>query len=334
MLRAGGVDDASVSTPCRAWRRIVAHILESISVVLHILVPGCYYRYGSTGYDARMAGPTIRRRQLGIELQRLREEAKVTRPDAAAAIGCSPARIGHIESGRNVLGKAELIVLLRDHYGADVATLDTLEELRQEASQRGWWSTYGLPEWLAGYVGLESDAASVRCLELEVIPGLLQTEAYARALYALRGQLSGKEVDRRVAARMKRQERLTGRNASCKLTAVVSEAALQRCARHPAVAAEQLAQLVDRAKWRNVELRVLPLDLGLHDGMSGPFSLLSFPDRLLGDAAYQEYAVGGHVIDDPSIVSALATLFDKLRGQALGTSESLAMITELAENTR
>lgn len=280
-----------------------------------------------------MAGPTIRRRQLGIELQRLRDAAGITRQVAATAIGCSPARIGHIESGRNVLGKAELIVLARDQYGADADTLATLEELRQEASKRGWWSIYGLPEWLSAYVGLEHDAISVRSLELEVVPGLLQTEAYARELYALSGRSSAKEVDRRVAARMQRQERLSGAD-PLQLTAVVSQAALERCARHPAVAAEQLAQLVDRAKWRNVELRVLPLDLGLHDGMSGPFSLLSFPDRLLGDAAYQEYAVGGHVIDDPSIVSALATLFDKLRGQALGTSESLAMITELAENTR
>lgn len=280
-----------------------------------------------------MAGPTIRRRQLGIELQRLREQAGVNRPDAAAFIGCSPARIGHIESGRNVLGKAELIVLLRDHYGADGSTLDTLEEIRREASQRGWWSMYGLPDWLAGYVGLESDASTVRAWELELIPGLLQTEDYARALYTLGGRFSAKEVDRRVAARMQRQERLTGADASLKLTAVVSEAALQRCARHPSVAAGQLAQLVDRAKWRNVDLRVLPFGTGLHDGMSGPFSLLSFPDRLLGDAAYQEYAVGGHVIDDESIVSELATLFDELRGQALDTSDSLTMVAQLANRT-
>jgi transcriptional regulator with XRE-family HTH domain len=280
-----------------------------------------------------MAGPTIRRRQLGIELQRLREAAGVTRPAAATAIGCSPARIGHIESGRNVLGKAELIVLLRDHYGADDATLATLEELRTEASQRGWWSTYGLPEWLAGYVGLEYDATSLRCLELELIPGLLQTEAYARTLYTLRGALSAKEMDRRVAARMQRQERLSGPN-PLQLTAVVSEAALHRCARDERVAAAQLAQLIDRAQRPNIKLRVLPLDLGLHVGMAGPFTLLSFPKALLADAAYQEYAVGGHVIDDESVVSQLDTLFDKLRSQALDATESLAVIAELAKNTR
>lgn len=278
-----------------------------------------------------MAGPTIRRRQLGIELQRLREQAGVSRPDAAAALGCSPARIGHIESGRNAPSKSDLIVLLRNHYQADEATLATLEELRAEASARGWWSTYALPEWLAAYVGLESDATSVRCLELELVPGLLQTEQYMRTLYALGGPLSAKQVDRHVAARLQRQERLTGAN-PLKLTAVVSQAALERCARHSSVATEQLAQLADRAQWPNVELRVLPLDLGLHVGMAGPFSLLNFPDGLLAPAAYQEYAVGGHVIDDAAAVSALDTLFGELLSQSLGANEALAMIAQLAKH--
>lgn len=282
---------------------------------------------------ACVTGPTIRRRRLGLELARLREAAGVTRADAAAAIGSSVGRIGHIESGRNVPGKADLIVLLRDNYGVDETTLSTLEELRREASKRGWWSTYGLPESLAGYIGLESDASSVRTLELELIPGLLQTEEYARALYALPGRLAGKEVDRRVAARMQRQQRLTGPN-RLHLTAIVSQAALERCARQTSVADAQLRQLVERAQWPNVELLILPFDLGLHVGMSGPFSLLSFPDELLADIAYQEYAVGGHIIDDESVVSQLDTLLSKLRGQALGSDESLTMITELAEQTR
>lgn len=279
-----------------------------------------------------MTGPTIRRRQLGIQLQRLRETASVTRSAAAAAIDCSVARIGHIELGRNVPNKAELIVLARDHYGADTDTLAALENLRTEASKRGWWSQYALPEWLAGYVGLEHDAASLRCLELENIPGLLQTEQYMRALYTLDVRLSAREVDRRVPARLKRQDRLTGPN-PLELTAVISQGALERCAAEPCVAAGQLAQLQERASWPNVELRVLPFELGLHVGMAGPFSLLSFPDGLLPDCAYQEYVIGGHVIDDESVVSALTRLFDELRGQALGANESLAMIAQLVDNT-
>jgi transcriptional regulator with XRE-family HTH domain len=276
-----------------------------------------------------MPGPTIRRKQLGIELRRLREAAGVTRAEAAAAIKCSPARIGHIEVGKNALGYAELVVLLRDHYGADEDTLNTLEELRQEASKRGWWSTYGLPEWLAGYVGLEHDASAVRTAELELIPGLLQTEDYARTLITLGGRLSSKDVERRVSARMQRQDRLSGAD-PLQFTAVISEAALVRCAQDPSIGPAQLAQLIERANWPNVEILALPFAAGLHAGMAGAFSLLSFPDKLLHDAAYQEYIVGGHVIDDEAVVAQLDSLFGKLRGQALDPNESLAMLAELA----
>jgi transcriptional regulator with XRE-family HTH domain len=275
-----------------------------------------------------MAGPTVRRLQLGIELERLRVAAGVSRADAAAAIGCSEARIGHIETGRTAPSKSDLIVLVERRYGAGETTLAELDELREEASKRGWWSTYRLPKYLAGYVGLETDAMSLRCLDIEIIPGLLQTEQYMRRLYSLSDPPPAKEIDRLVKARLQRQGRLTEPDA-LQLTAVVSQGALERCARDKAVAAAQLAQLLERATWPNIELRLLPFDLGLHVG-TGPFTLLAFPDQLLPDAAYQEYAVGGHIIDDQSIVARLATLFDELRGQALGCDESLTMIAQLA----
>ncbi len=280
-----------------------------------------------------MAGPTVRRIQLGRELHRLREEAGVSRLVAAATIGCSEPRIGHIETGRNVPSKSDLIVLVDRLYGADAVTLAELEEVREEASKRGWWSTYRLPKFLAGYVGLEADAVSLRCLNLEIIPGLLQTEQYMRRVYALSAPPPAKEIDRLVRARLQRQDRLSGPD-PLQLSAVMSEGALERCARDKgAVGDAQLAQLLDRATWPNIDLRVLPFDLGLHVG-TGPFTLLAFPDHLLPDAAYQEYAVGGHIIDDESVVARLATLFDELRGQALDADESLAMIAQLANRKR
>lgn len=279
-----------------------------------------------------MAGPTVRRLQLGIKLEQLRVAAGVSRPDAAAAIGCSEPRIGHIETGRNAPSKSDLIVLVARLYGADETTLAALEELREEASKRGWWSTYRLPKWLAGYVGLEADAVSLRCLDIEIIPGPLQTEQYMRRLYTLSDLPPAKDIDRHVRARLQRQDRLSGPDA-LQLSVVVSEGALERCARDAAVADAQLAQLLDRATWPNVELRVLPFDLGLHIG-TGPFTLLAFPDQLLADAAYQEYAVGGHIIDDQSVVARLARIFDELRGQSLDADESLTMIAQLANRRR
>jgi transcriptional regulator with XRE-family HTH domain len=276
-----------------------------------------------------MTGPTIRRHQLGIELRRLREAAGLTRAQAAHIVDCSHTKITHMEIGRSSPRKTELIVLLQ-YYGADEEHLDALEQLRQEASQRGWWSTARLPEWLAAYVGLEAGAVSLRSFELEVIPGLLQTEQYARELHLLR-DLTPDEVDRRVAARIRRQVRLATPD-PLQLSGVVSEAALQRCARHPTVAADQLRHLLDQARRPNVDLRVLPFAAGLHSSMSGSFTLLSFPAEVLPDAAYQEYAVGGHVIDDESVVGRLANIYSELRSQALGSDESLTMIAELADS--
>jgi transcriptional regulator with XRE-family HTH domain len=266
----------------------------------------------------------------------LREAAGVSRVTASDEIGSSLARYGHFESGRNAPSKSDLVVLCQ-LYGVDKVTLAALEDLRKEASKRGWWSTYGLPEWLAAYIGLETDATSLRCLDLELIPGLLQTEQYMRRLLALGARASAKEstkdLDRRVAARLKRQDRLSGTENGLQLAAVVSESALERCARDETVAADQLQQLLVRAEWPNVELRVLPFNRGIHVG-TGPFSLLSFPNQLLPDAAYQEYAVGGHVIEAQPVVAQLARLFDELRSQSLAADESLALVAQLAKRKK
>lgn len=279
-------------------------------------------------YPAGMTGPTIRRRVLGKEIRALRDAAGISREEVATLLGCSPTKVTYLESGRNVIGKTELIVYTQ-HLGVE-DRLDALEELRQDANQRGWWSTARLPEWLAAYVGLEDDATSVRAFELALIPGLLQTEQYARDLHTLRGELADKDVERRVAARMHRQRRLTGSN-PLTLTAIVCESALRHCLRYPAGGREQLQHLLDQAERPNIELRMLPE--GLHPGMSGAFSLLSFPGDLLPDVAWQEYAMGGHIIDDTSAVNSLTRLHRELCGQALGVNESLAVIAELIDHT-
>lgn len=278
-----------------------------------------------------MAGFTIRKRLLGAALRKLRTEAGDNRDQIAGVIGCSATKVTNLESGRSVIGKTELIVLIQ-HYGPDAARkLAALEELRKEAGKRGWLSTARLPEWLANYVGLETEASSVRCFELELIPGLLQTEQYAREVHALRGQLASDDLERRVTARVRRQERLTAGD-PLHLSALISEAALARCARQPSVAAEQFRQLVGWAQRPNVEIRVLPFEAGLHSGMAGAFTLLGFPESVLPDTGWQEYALGGHLIDGPSEVAALAKLYDELRGAALGRDESLTLLAEFLEN--
>ncbi len=149
---------------------------------------------------------------------------------------------------------------------------------------------------------------------------------YAREIHVLRGQAPG-DLDRRVKAWLRRQERLTASD-PLHLSAVLSEAALARCARQPGVAADQFRQLLEWAQRPNVQIQVLPFDAGLHSGMSGAFTLLSFPEGLLPDTGWQEYALGGHIIDNQSDVASLATLYDGLRDQALGCDESLTLLAQ------
>ncbi len=235
-----------------------------------------------------------------------------------------------MEGARNPIGKPDLDALLR-LYRVDEQTAVALEEMRREGKERGWWSTYRLPAWLGDLVGLEADAVTERVVELELIPALLQTEDYARAVHVAAPHMPpGAEVDRRVAARMQRQKRLAEPNALT-LSAILSEAALRRVMAHPGVAAGQLQRLASDAQRPNVSLLVLPFSAGLHGSMSGSFALLDFGLEVSLDVGYQEYAAGGHLVDDQEVVRLLSDLYDALRSQALAADESLAMIAELVQ---
>jgi transcriptional regulator with XRE-family HTH domain len=279
-----------------------------------------------------MAGPTMRRRQLGRALRLLREQAGLRTEDAARELDCARSKISHMEGARNPIGKPDLDALLR-LYGADKKTAVALEEMRREGKERGWWSTYRLPAWLGDLVGLEADAVTERVVELELIPALLQTEDYARAVHVAGPHMTpSAEVERRVAARMERQKRLTGPNALT-FCAVVSEAALRRVTAQSDVAAGQLQRLASAARLPNVTIQVLPFSAGVHGSMSGSFTLLDFTLGVSLNVAYQEYAAGGHLVDDQEVVALLTGVYDALHGQALGVDESLAMIEKLAQQT-
>lgn len=277
-------------------------------------------------------GPTVQARVLGTRLRELREAAGVKQSAVVTFAGISQSNLSEIEKGKAVPRQNDLPVIAR-YYGADEATIKELDKLRAGASKHGWWYVYQLADQYALYVGLEADATKVRAAAISLLPGLLQTESYAQKLHMLRGKYTQEEIDQRVAIRMHRQKRLTGKN-PLQLTAILDEGVLHRCARDTSVAPGQLQMLMDRARLPNVELLVLPFEAGLHVGQSGAFSLLSFPDGMLPDVCSQEYIVGGHVVDVPSVVCQLDTLFDdRLRGQALDANESLTVIAKLVELT-
>lgn len=273
----------------------------------------------------------MRRRHLAQTLRELREQAGMTMDEVAQALDQSRSAVGHLETSRNLPTRPVLEKLLR-LYGAYEERFDQLDELRREAKKPGWWSTYRLPSWLQTYVGLEADAVAARVFALELVPGLLQTEAYARQIHAM-GRLSRQEVDQRVAARLQRQQRLTGPH-QLTLSAVISEGALQRLHAEPAIAAEQLGYLEESARLSSVSLHVLPYVRGLHRSMSGSFTLLEFAPGVSLPIGYQEYAIGGHLVDEQDAVRELADVYDQLRDQALGPEESLKMLSEARRRLR
>lgn len=272
----------------------------------------------------------MRRKQLGAELRRLRRNTDVTMEQAAAVLDCARSRIGHIENGRNSIRKPELKVLL-DLYRANDEEHEALEELRAEASKRGWWATYRLPPWLQPYVGLETDAATMRSFESELIPGLLQTEQYARHLHEVASHLAKPEdIDKRIAARAHRQARLTDDEAPLDFAAIVSEAAFRRTLGDAEIGPPQLAHVAELAQRPNVTVHVLPYAAGLHPSMSGSFTVLTFGTGVAQPVGYQEYAVGGHVVEDSDAVRRLVDLWELLRRQTFDPDESLRWLSALS----
>lgn len=271
----------------------------------------------------------MRRKKLGGELRRLRIEAGVSVEQAAELLDCSTSRIGHVENGRNSLRKPDLQVLL-ELYRAPAEVRAVYEDIRKEGAQRGWWATYQLPPWLQTYVGMEAEATSIRVFEIELITALLQTKAYATRTQEVSGQmLSAESVRRLTDARIRRQVVLDGPDAP-KVSAIISESALSRTAQEKGIGAEQLRHLVTASKKSNIEITVLPTSAGMHASMSGSFHLLDFDPDVSVPVAYQEYAVGGHLIDDTGAVDTLAGVFERLREQTLSKRESVELIGRYA----
>lgn len=294
-------------------------------------------------------GTDLLRRQLGSDLRDLRTAKGVTREQAAAKLDCSVSRFGHLENGRNLLRKLELDALM-DLYEVPPEKRAQLEDLWQTARQsRRWLSTYRLPSPLKLYVEMEADAATMRSYEGELIPGLLQTEEYARRVHLAAGPLySPDEIEQFIAARRHRQMRLLDDDEPLNLSVVVSEAAFRRALGDGEIGPAQLAHVVEIAQRSNVTLQVLPFAGtneaespgrgprcgGLHPSMSGSFVVLSFARNVAPPFGYQEHAIGGHIVDDQEIVQRLVDIWELLRGQALSPDHSLSWLLGLVRHTR
>jgi transcriptional regulator with XRE-family HTH domain len=280
---------------------------------------------------AATPSPTVRRKRLGIELRRLREQADLTCEDVGHRLDCSGTRISRIETGRINVRPGDVRELL-EIYGVTGAEADSLVQLAREARRKGWWHTYGrvLPIWFEAYVGLEAEAVRQRDFQSMVIPGLFQTEDYARAvLRAAPNAGSSEGIDRQVALRMERQAILSQASPP-DLWVVLSESVLRVQVGGPAVMRAQLRRLLDLAERSNVTLQVLPFANMAHVHPISPFTILEFPEAADPAVVYLEHLTGSLFLEREDEVRRYTVVFDHLRAEALGTAQSVALIAEAA----
>jgi transcriptional regulator with XRE-family HTH domain len=273
------------------------------------------------------ASPTVRRRELGARLRALRVAARLTTEDVAARMEVSLAKISRIETGGRGVSVADLRFLC-DLYAASPEERDRLLVLTRESKRRSWWQQYGLPESLATYIGLEDAAVSIQQYETSIVPPLLQTEDYARALVSGVGfDAPAEQVDQLVGARLTRQ-RILSSEPSPSLWAVIDEAALHRLVGGPGIMRAQLEALADRSRAKNVTLQVIPYQAGAHPGVNSSFIILHLEE--VADVVYDEGLIGNFYLQSPGDVVRYRRTFDELRAVALGPQDSRKLIQAVA----
>ncbi|MEV3970807.1 helix-turn-helix transcriptional regulator [Streptomyces sp. NPDC050698] len=280
-------------------------------------------------------GPAVRRRKLGAELRALRTSAGLTSGEAARLVGWHQSKVSRIETGTSGVKPADVRLLL-DAYGvADTQLRDLLLVLAGGDASDGrhhWWHAYRgvLPPTYRDFISLESQAGTMRTLETTVVPGLLQTPEYARAVTraAVEG-LAEDRVDALVEVRLARQDVLRA-DPPLELSAVLDEAVLRREVGGPGVMTRQLERLVEAARLPQVRLQVLPFAAGAHIGVTGPFVIFSFSSTSDLDVVVLDHLTSSLYLERKEDLQAYTEAFNALQIHALSPEDSLDFIAGTA----
>ena len=281
------------------------------------------------------AEATVLRMLLGAQLRRLREAEGVSPEQAGYAIRASRSKISRMETGRVGFKLRDVEDLLTIYGVTDGQQRSEVLALARQTSAPNWWAKYGdiLPAWFETYLGLESAALTIRTFEVQFVPGLFQTEDYARAVTRLgHHSAPADEIERRVALRVKRQDVLN-RPDPPRVWAVMDEAVLRRPYGGAAVMRAQLRRLAEAAELPHVTLQVVPFTRGGHAGASGAFSVLRFQERDLPDVVYIEQLTSALYLDQRPDVEHYLEVVDQLSGEALTPAETAAFIEQVARET-
>jgi transcriptional regulator with XRE-family HTH domain len=273
----------------------------------------------------------VRARRLTSELRRLREAAGLSIEHAAAQLGWSYSKLNRFELGRAIPEPKVVAQILR-LYGLEGERHESLVQLAREAHERGWWETLGV--FTGSFVGLEEECSFMRLWRPLLIPGLLQTADYARAMintYII--QRSEADVEKRVRARIARQTLLSRPNAP-QLHVVIGEAALRHGVGGQDVLREQLRKVLDVAdKHPNVAVQVLPFSAGACIGLDGAFTHLEFPEDIDPDITYIEDLSGEHYVESTDGNRRFRLAHDRIAGQSLSIEQSAKMIADILKES-
>jgi transcriptional regulator with XRE-family HTH domain len=271
--------------------------------------------------------PTVRRRELGALLRKLRTEKGLTVEQAAERLMISMSKLSRMETGHGVATLRDIRDLCDLYSVTDQAERDRMMKLAAEGKQSGWWQSYDLP--YSTYVGLEADAVATKYYQSTIIPGLLQTEDYARAMHAVVvPRLAPERIDELVEVRMTRQRRLT-QDPLLNTWAVVDEAALRRAVGGLSVMRAQLDWLIEMSRRPNVTMQVISYAAGAHPGMDSTFRILEFAGSMPA-VVYVEGLVGWIYLDRPADISRYQEIFQNLCSFALSPQDSIELITRVS----
>ncbi|MFD5265042.1 helix-turn-helix domain-containing protein [Streptomyces sp. NPDC058335] len=280
----------------------------------------------------RRPAPTVGQVVLGRRLQELREAAGLSREQAARALRVAPATVRRMETAEVSL-KIPYVQVLLESYGVSEEETGTFVTLAEEANRPGWWQRFHdvLPEWFSLYVSLEGAARLIRSYEPHFVPGLLQTERYARAVLEAGtvGVTSPEAIERHVSLRLARQQLLEGPNPP-HLWAVLDETVLRRPVSVDAdVMYEQVDKLLELAERDRITLQVAEFASGPHPGTSAPFSLFRFAEPELPDMVVTEYLSGALYLDSRREVSAHLEVLDHMTTHAASAQHTLKLLRDV-----
>jgi transcriptional regulator with XRE-family HTH domain len=278
-------------------------------------------------------GPTVLRIVLGTQLRRLREARGISREAAGESIRGSHAKISRLELGRTGYKERDVADLLTLYHVVDEGERADYLALARQASTPGWWQKYSdvLPSWFETHIGLEEAASLIRTYEVQYVPGLLQTEEYARAVMVLgHPRASAREIERRVSLRMDRQSLLT-RVGAPRLWVVLDEAALRRPIGGMDVMRAQLRHLIDVARLPSVTLQVAPFSAGGLAAAGGPVTILRFLEPDLPDIVYLEQLTSALYLEKRDDVDNYLTVMDRLCAEAEPPRSSEWILQEIID---